>query len=108
MKAFFDSTGGLWFEGALVGKPAGLFLSTGTQGGGQETTALTAITQIVHHGMVFKPLGYKSGGDLFSMNEVRGGSPYGSGTYSGVDGSRQPSELELKVAKFQGKILRNS
>ncbi len=102
LKCFFDSTGGLWFEGGLVGKPAGLFFSTGTQGGGQETTALTALTQLVHHGMVFKPLGYgKMGKDLMAMTEIRGGSPYGSGTYAG-DGTRQPSELELKVAKFQG------
>eukprot|EP00899_Mesostigma_viride_P019473 jgi/Mesvir1/27527/Mv07288-RA.1 len=51
MKAFFDATGGLWKTGALVGKPAGTFISTATQNGGQETTHLTAITQLVHHGM---------------------------------------------------------
>ena len=53
MKAFIDSTGGLWQKGALVGKPAGVFFSTGTQNGGQETTALTFITQLTHHGMIF-------------------------------------------------------
>jgi NAD(P)H dehydrogenase (quinone) len=101
MKAFWDSTGGLWQKGSLVGKPAGLFWSTGTQGGGQETTALTSITQLAHHGMVFVPTGYAYGPELFSLQEVRGGSPYGSGTYAG-DGSRQPSELEIKIAKSQG------
>jgi hypothetical protein len=53
MKSFMDGTGGLWGSGALVGKPAGCFVSVGTQGGGMETTALTFVTQCVHHGMVF-------------------------------------------------------
>ena len=102
MKAFWDSTGLLWKKGSLAGKPAGLFWSTGTQGGGQETIALTTVTQLTHHGMVFVPLGYSFGPELFAMDEVRGGSPYGSGTYSGATGSRQPSELEIKIAKSQG------
>ena len=51
--------------------------------------------------MVFVPLGYSFGAELFTMDELRGGSPYGSGTYSG-NGSRQPSELEIKIAKSQG------
>ncbi|GFZ06274.1 Quinone reductase family protein [Actinidia rufa] len=54
-KAFLDATGGLWRTQKLAGKPAGIFYSTGSQGGGQETTALTAITQLVHHGMIFVP-----------------------------------------------------
>lgn len=103
MKAFLDSTGGLWTEGALVGKPAGVFISTGTQGGGMETTALTAVTQFAHHGMVFVPCGYAFGGALFSNEDVRGGSAYGAGTLAGADGSRQPSKLELDYAEFQGK-----
>lgn len=101
MKAFWDSTGGLWQKGSLVGKPAGLFWSTGSQGGGQETTALTSITQLAHHGMVYVPTGFSYGADLFKLDEVRGGSAYGSGTFSG-NGSRQPSELETKIAKSQG------
>ena len=60
VKALLDSTGGLWQAGALVGKPAGVFFSTGTQNGGQETTALTFVTQLAHHGMVFVPLGYST------------------------------------------------
>lgn len=66
MKAFFDTTGGLWGTQALAGKPAGIFVSTGTQGGGQETTALTAISQLTHHGMVFVPLGYAAFADVSS------------------------------------------
>jgi len=104
VKSFFDSTGGLWQKGALVGKPAGIFFSTGTQGGGQETTALTTITQLTHHGMIYVPIGY-SDPSLFSMDEIHGGSPYGAGTFAGPKGDRQPSALELGVAEHQGKYF---
>uniref|UniRef100_A0A0D3HE10 NAD(P)H dehydrogenase (quinone) n=2 Tax=Oryza TaxID=4527 RepID=A0A0D3HE10_9ORYZ len=104
MKAFFDSTGSLWEKQKLAGKPAGFFVSTGTQGGGQETTAWTAITQIVHHGMLFVPIGYTFGSGMFKMDEIRGGSPYGAGVFAG-DGSRQPSETELALAEHQGKYM---
>ncbi|XP_058195057.1 NAD(P)H dehydrogenase (quinone) FQR1-like [Rhododendron vialii] len=103
-KAFFDSTGGLWRTQKLAGKPAGIFFSTGSQGGGQETTALTAITQLAHHGMIFVPIGYTFGAGMFEMEKVKGGSPYGAGTYAG-DGTRQPSELELEQAFHQGKYM---
>eukprot|EP00736_Rhodelphis_marinus_P003337 Rmarinus@m.29283 len=104
MKAFFDSTGGLWQSGGLVGKMAGVFFSSGTQGGGQETVALTTLTQFTHHGMIFVPIGYSCPA-LLDMNEMHGGSPYGAGTLAGGDGSRQPSDLELKVARHQGKYF---
>ncbi|KAL0688635.1 hypothetical protein Bca4012_088312 [Brassica carinata] len=103
-KAFLDSTGGLWRTQQLAGKPAGIFYSTGSQGGGQETTALTAITQLVHHGMIFVPIGYTFGAGMFEMEKVKGGSPYGAGTFAG-DGSRQPTELELEQAFHQGKYI---
>ncbi|XP_024959685.1 NAD(P)H dehydrogenase (quinone) FQR1-like [Cynara cardunculus var. scolymus] len=103
-KSFFDATGGLWRTQQLASKPAGIFYSTGSQGGGQETTALTAITQLVHHGMIFVPIGYTFGSGMFEMEKVKGGSPYGAGTYAG-DGSRQPSELELQQAFHQGKHI---
>lgn len=103
-KAFIDSTGGLWRAQQLAGKPAGIFFSTGSQGGGQETTALTAITQLAHHGMIFVPIGYTFGAGMFEMEQVKGGSPYGAGTYAG-DGSRQPTELELAQAFHQGKLF---
>ncbi|CAM8998253.1 unnamed protein product [Rhodiola kirilowii] len=104
-KAFMDSTGGLWGTQQLAGKPAGIFYSTGSQGGGQETTALTAITQLVHHGMIFVPIGYTFGAGMSEMNEIKGGSPYGAGTYAGGDGSRKPTELELAQAFHQGKYI---
>lgn len=102
MKAFFDSTGSLWRRQELAGKPAGLFVSTGTQGGGQETTAWTAITQLAHHGMLFVPVGYTFGAGMFKLDEIRGGSPYGAGTYAG-DGTRLPTDTELALAEHQGK-----
>jgi len=104
MKAFFDATGQLWQQGSLVGKPASIFFSTATQGGGQETTALTTVTQLTHHGMLYVPIGYGNP-SLFNMDEVHGGSPYGAGTFAGGDGSRQPTTLELGVAAYQGKYF---
>lgn len=101
VKAVWDSTGGLWMKGALVGKPISVFFSTSTQGGGQETTVLTSLTNFIHHGMVVVPIGYASP-LLTNMNEVHGGSPYGAGTFAGADGSRQPSQLELQLAEHQG------
>ena len=85
----------------LIGKPAGVFFSTGTQNGGQETTALTFVTQLTHHGMLFVPMGYSTP-LLFDLTELHGGSPYGSGTIAAGDGSRQPSEHEKKVAVHHG------
>jgi NAD(P)H dehydrogenase (quinone) len=97
-----DSTGSLWMTGALVGKPAGVFVSTAGQGGGQETVALTTITFFVHHGMIYVPIGY-SDPNVASMDEMHGSSPYGAGTFAKSDGSRQPSELEKGIAETQGK-----
>lgn len=105
-KAFWDATGGLWAQGALHGKYAGVFVSTGTPGGGQEVTALNSISTLTHHGIIFVPLGYKNAfPEVTNLNEVHGGSPWGAGTFAGPDGSRQPSELELKIASIQGKTF---
>jgi len=104
MKAFWDSTGGLWQKQSLSGKPAGIFFSTGTQNGGQETTALTWVTQLTHHGLIFVPLGYRAP-EIFSLDEPHGGSPYGSGTLAGPDGSRMPSDLEKKIAVTHGEVF---
>jgi len=67
---------------------------------------LSAVTQLAHHGMIFVPIGYTFGRGMFEMNEVKGGSPYGAGTYTG-DGSRQPTALELEQAFHQGKYIAN-
>eukprot|EP00300_Choanocystis_sp_HF-7_P033126 c45419_g1_i1.p1 GENE.c45419_g1_i1~~c45419_g1_i1.p1 ORF type:complete len:210 (-),score=46.98 c45419_g1_i1:37-639(-) len=104
-KAFLDSTGQLWQAGALVGKPCGMFTSTAVLQGGQETTILTAVTQLAHHGMIFVPIGFSFGGAMFDISQVRGGSAYGASTFAGGDGSRQPSETELAIATHQGKYF---
>lgn len=102
MKAFLDATGSLWKSQALAGKAGGIFFSTGTQGGGQETTALTAISQLAHHGMLFVPIGFTFPG-MYNP-EVHGGSAYGAGTYAG-DGTRVPLDVELEMAAHQGKMI---
>lgn len=100
MRTFLDQTGGLWAKGALRGKVASVFTSTGT-GGGNESTILTTWTTLAHHGMVIVPIGYGLEAQ-FDISEVKGGSPYGAATIAGADGSRQPSEVELTLARFQG------
>lgn len=102
LQAFFDSTGGLWSKGALIGKAGGSFVSTASQHGGQESTLLGMQTFLLHHGMVVVGVPYAAP-ELSHMGELTGGSPYGSGTITGPDGSRQPSANELALARFQGK-----
>ena len=105
-KTFIDRLGGLWASGALQGKYFGLFVSTGTPGGGQETTAINALSSWVHQGMIYVPLGYKHTFAILSnLSEVRGGSPWGAGTFSAGDGSRQPTPLELELCETQGKTF---
>jgi NAD(P)H dehydrogenase (quinone) len=102
MKNFLDQTGGLWFNGKLVGKVGSVFTSTATQHGGQESTLLSTHTVLLHHGMVIVGLPYAWAGQM-KLDEVTGGSPYGATTISGGDGSRQPSANELEGARFQGR-----
>lgn len=103
-KAFWDRTGGLWAKGSLQGKYAGVFVSTGTPGGGQEVTALNSLSTLAHHGIIYVPLGYKNTfAQITNLEEVHGGSPWGAGTFAGPDGSRQPTPLELEVAQIQGR-----
>ncbi|KAL7330974.1 hypothetical protein PS15p_203234 [Mucor circinelloides] len=101
IKTLLDASGALWAKGALAGKFAGTFFSTASQHGGQETTALTAVTYFAHHGMMYVPFGYANVA-LQNNEEVIGGSAYGSGTISDGDGSRQPTQTELDIARNQG------
>jgi NAD(P)H dehydrogenase (quinone) len=101
MRNFWDQTGGLWFAGKLIGKVGSVFTSSATQHGGQESTILTFIPTFLHHGMVVAGLPYSFQGQM-GTEEVKGGSPYGATTITNGDGSRQPSEIELEAAKFQG------
>ncbi|MBY5369666.1 MULTISPECIES: NAD(P)H:quinone oxidoreductase type IV [Rhizobium] len=101
MRNFWDQTGGLWFAGKLVGKLGSVFTSSATQHGGQETTILGFIPTFLHQGMVVAGLPYAFQGQM-GTEEVKGGSPYGASTITNSDGSRQPSEIELEGAKYQG------
>lgn len=102
MRSFMDQTGGLWFTGALVGKVGSVFTSSGTQHGGQESTILTFIPTLLHHGMVVVGLPYSFQGQT-GVDEIKGGSPYGASTITGGDGSRMPSAVELEGARYQGR-----
>lgn len=102
MRNFLDQTGGLWFNGKLIGKVGSVFVSTATQHGGQESTLLSFHTTLLHHGMVIVGLPYSFQGQT-TLAEVTGGSPYGATTLAGGDGSRQPSANELDGARFQGR-----
>ncbi len=101
MRNFLDQTGGLWMNGKLIGKVSSVFTSTATQHGGQETTITSLHTTLLHHGMIIVGVPY-SCQEIMNMSEITGGSPYGASTLAGGDGSRQPSENEIKIARFQG------
>jgi len=101
MRNFLDQTGGLWFGGKLIGKVGSVFVSTATQHGGQETTLTSFHTTLLHHGMVIVGVPYSEARQM-TLGEISGGSPYGATTIAGADGSRQPSENELAIARFQG------
>ncbi len=102
MRNFLDQTGGLWMRGALVGKVGSVFTSTATQHGGQETTITSFHSTLLHHGMIVVGVPYAEQ-RLLNMAEITGGSPYGASTLAGGDGSRQPSENELAIARYQGR-----
>jgi NAD(P)H dehydrogenase (quinone) len=101
MRNFLDQTGRLWLNGSLIGKVGSVFASTATQHGGQETTITSFHTTLLHHGMIVVGVPY-SCQEIMNMSEITGGSPYGASTLAGGDGSRQPSENEIKIARFQG------
>jgi NAD(P)H dehydrogenase (quinone) len=102
MRNFLDQTGSLWMKGALIGKVGSVFASTATQHGGQETTITSFHTTLLHHGMIIVGVPYSQQG-LLNMKEITGGTPYGATTLAAADGSRQPTENELAIARFQGK-----
>lgn len=104
-KSFWDSTGGLWTSGALHGKYATQFVSTGS-GAGNESTFISCMSTYMHHGMVYVPLGYKNTfTEMTNLEEVHGGSPWGASTFAGPTGQRAVSDLEKKIAIAQGEIF---
>jgi len=102
MKNFLDQTGGLWAQNKLVGKVGGVFTSTATQHGGQESTILSFHTLLLHLGFIVTGLPYSFAGQN-GVKEVMGNSPYGASTIADGDGSRRPSAVELEGARFQGR-----
>lgn len=101
MRNFLDQTGALWAQGKLVGKVGSVFASTATQHGGQETTITSFHSTLLHQGMVVVGVPY-SVQELLNMDEITGGTPYGATTLAKGDGSRQPSQNELTIARAQG------
>ena len=104
MKSFLDATGGLWAKGALIGKVGGVFTSSATQHGGQESTILSTHIVLLHHGILLAGLPYGFQGQM-DNSVITGGSPYGASTIANGDGSRRPSENELDGARYQGRHI---
>jgi len=104
MRNFWDQTAGDWMKGSLIGKPAAVFTSTATQHGGQETTIISTMLTLLHHGCILVGLPY-SFKEQMTLQEITGGSPYGASTIAGPMGERMPSANELKMAKDLGKHL---
>ncbi len=101
LKQFIDRTGDLWAKGQLIGKVAGVFTSTSTIHGGQETTIITAMIPLLHHGMILVGVPY-SEPRLFEL-KVGGGSPYGASSISGPDSDQPPTENDLSIARTLGR-----
>jgi NAD(P)H dehydrogenase (quinone) len=102
LKYFLDSTAGLWLKGALAGKPAAVFTSTSSLHGGQETTLISMILPLMHHGMVIVGLPYTEP-ELIST--ASGGTPYGASHVAGAASDRVISEDERKLCLALGKRL---
>jgi NAD(P)H dehydrogenase (quinone) len=102
LKYFLDGTGGLWLKGTLAGKPAALFTSTATQHGGQETTLLSMMLPLLHHGMIIVGVPYTAP-ELTSTRS--GGTPYGASHVAGMGGDRPLSEDERRLCLGLGQRL---
>lgn len=100
LRQYLDMTGPLWAKGQLIGKPAGVFCSTSTAHGGQETTLISMMFTLLHHGMIIVGIPYSQSG-LFATSG--GGSPYGASSISGPKASQSPTQEDLKLAEALGK-----
>ena len=102
LKYFIDSTSALWLSGELVNKPACVFTSTSTLHGGQESTCLSMMLPLLHHGMLLLGIPYTQ----IELSETRtGGTPYGSSHFAGSDSDLELSDDEIKLCQSQGKRL---
>ncbi len=102
LKYFIDSTSPVWLSGEMIGKPASLFTSSSSLHGGQESTLLTMMIPLLHHGMVIAGTPYS---EVALMQTGSGGTPYGVSHYSGVDGNSGLSDEEHRLALAQGRRL---
>jgi len=102
MKYFWDGTGGLWMQGALIGKPAAVFTSTATLHGGQETTLVSMMLPLLHHGMVIVGIPYS---EPELNTTTTGGTPYGASHLAGQANDQPISEAEKKLCMALGKRL---
>lgn len=102
LKYFLDGTSSLWLTGELVGKPAGVFTSTASLHGGQESTLLSMLLPLLHHGMLIAGLPYSEA----ALLETRGGgTPYGASHHAGADGKRPLDEHEISLCRALGQRL---
>lgn len=99
LKYFLDQTSSLWLSGAMIDKPAGVFTSTSSLHGGQETTLLSMMLPLLHHGMVIAGLPYSEAGLLSTTS---GGTPYGASHWAGADNSREVDPGEASLCRALG------
>lgn len=102
LKYFLDGTSAVWLSGAMAGKPACVFTATGSLHGGQESTLLSMMLPLMHHGMLLLGLPY-SDPDLMTTDS--GGTPYGVSHWAGANGERPVSDVEKRLARLQGRRL---
>ena len=102
LKAFLDDTSDLWLSGTLIGKPAAVFTSTSSMHGGQESTLLSMMLPLFHHGMLVLGVPYS---EAALLDTKTGGTPYGASHVAGADNSLALSEHEKRVARALGRRL---
>jgi NAD(P)H dehydrogenase (quinone) len=102
LKYFLDGTNSVWLTGELVGKPAAVFTSTASLHGGQESTLLSMLLPLLHHGMLVTGLPYSESALLETKG---GGTPYGASHFAGTDGKRALDEHEIALCRALGKRL---
>ncbi len=102
LKYFVDQTSDLWMKGILIGKPAGVFCSTSSLHGGQESTLLSMMTPLLHHGMVITGVPYS---EQALLDTRSGGTPYGPTHFAGTDADPSLTDHEISLARALGKRL---
>ena len=100
LKYFIDGTSAEWFSGTMAGKPAAVFTSTASLHGGQETTLLSMMLPLLHHGMLIAGLPYTEPGIIRTQT---GGTPYGASHYSGWEGENSLDDMEAELCRRQGR-----